>query len=768
MKQISKRITNYISTLYTSIFVFVTLISFTVSLHAQTNPTTEKPKIGLVLSGGGAKGLAHIGVLKVLEDAGIRPDYITGTSMGSIIGGLYALGYTADELSELNHNTNWDHLLSDCLPLNKIVMQEKTETKKYALSFPIRNYEFKLPSGLIEGQQLERLFADLTWGLPKQESFDNFPIPFSCMAVDVISGETVEINSGDFVKAIRSSMAIPTVFAPESIDSCLFVDGGLTRNFPVQEVIDMGADIVIGVYVGFDDNVTKEDMFSLSDVLTRSTSLTGIVDGRKQLANVDILITPDLQGLTSADFGKGVKIEEYGELSARTQLEELKTLANKYGLSYSPVEKIKIPESVFVKNIRVENLRFLDEEFVIGLAGLAKNSQISLHDLHLAIDKVYGTQYFGKVTYFLEDNNVGSYNLVFEVKERTRAFINVAPRYDRQRGVGILTNLTLRNYLVHSSRTILTLNLAENPSVEFEFDKYIGWKQRLISYARLSSYIDEQHFYQEGEEMGKYNRSYFDAGVGGKLNLSINQQIGAEALYEFDKIKPHYNLKLIFPEVDFEYFTREQYSAKVYYRLNTTDDPYFPNRGDRISLEYKYSFNPNSKHKAAVENANLDTIFDFSDNPITTLKASYQIYRAVSKRATLNGGFSIGINSEDAGLMNYFMMGGLSSLYRSDYVPFAGYHLGELPVPNYALVNAGINIKIINRVYFAAIGNIGFYTTTPKDMLDFVQESPFKDYLKGYAAGLRIDSPIGPIQIMLADNHLDNKTRIHFSLGYPI
>ena len=237
------------------IFIIVLLLSIPVRICAQERDSIQTPKIGLVLSGGGAKGLAHIGVLKVLEEAGIRPDYITGTSMGSIIGGLYALGYSADDLSEMNVNADWEKLLSDRISLNKIVMEEKYESKRYLFKFPIRNYQFKLPSGLIEGQQLESFFGDMVWPLPEQKSFDDFPIPFHCMAVDMISGETIEFDSGNFAETIRASMSIPSIFAPKDIDTLLLVDGGVTKNFPVEEVRKMGADYVIGVYVGFKEDV---------------------------------------------------------------------------------------------------------------------------------------------------------------------------------------------------------------------------------------------------------------------------------------------------------------------------------------------------------------------------------------------------------------------------------------------------------------------------------------------------------------------------------
>ena len=277
---------------------------------SQENDTIPKAKIGLVLSGGGAKGLAHIGVLRVLEEIGISPDYITGTSMGAVVGALYSMGYTADEISEMNENADWEMLLSDRIPLNEVVFEEKYEYKKYIWGIPIRNYEFKLPSGMIEGQQLEKFFASLMWPLHEMESYDSLPIPFHCMGVDLISGKLIEFDSGNLQESIKASMSIPSIFAPEIIDTMVFVDGGVLRNFPVDEVREMGADYVIGVFVGFEEEVTKEDLFSLSDVLSRATVFLGIFDSKEQMKKTDLLIEPNLHGLGATDFAKNKKIEQ--------------------------------------------------------------------------------------------------------------------------------------------------------------------------------------------------------------------------------------------------------------------------------------------------------------------------------------------------------------------------------------------------------------------------------------------------------------------------
>ena len=307
-----------------SIKIFSLIILFICIVHpvmAQSKPS-ERPKIGLVLSGGGAKGLVHIGVLKVLEEAGIVPDYISGTSMGSIVGGLYSIGYTADELSELNQTLPWQVMLSDYVPLRNISLEEKHDYKRYFAEFPIRKRKIMLPSGLLEGQNLSVLLSSLTWRTAGIDSFDHYPYPFRCVGTDIINGEIVDFNSGDLALKMRASMAIPSVFTPVVLDSSMvIVDGGVIRNFPVDEVLDMGADIVIGVYAGFKEKETSEDLQSMSKILSRSAASYGIYDSREQAKKVDVLIAPELNGYNSADFNKSAEIEKAGEVAAREHMD---------------------------------------------------------------------------------------------------------------------------------------------------------------------------------------------------------------------------------------------------------------------------------------------------------------------------------------------------------------------------------------------------------------------------------------------------------------
>ena len=214
----------------------------------------QRKKVGVVLGGGGAKGVAHIGVLKVLEEAGIPIDYVAGTSMGAIVGGLYSIGYTPAEIDTMVLEQDWTMLLSDRIKRNSLTFPEKENSERYILSLPFgKEKKDRVIQGMIKGQNLMNLFSNLTIGYHDSVDFQKFNIPFACVAVDAVDGKDYVFRKGSLPLAMRASMAIPAVFAPVRLDSMVLIDGGLNDNFPVDVARQMGADIIIGVDLGTSD-----------------------------------------------------------------------------------------------------------------------------------------------------------------------------------------------------------------------------------------------------------------------------------------------------------------------------------------------------------------------------------------------------------------------------------------------------------------------------------------------------------------------------------
>ena len=316
------------------------LISDAGLLFSQDNVNTEgRPKVGLVLSGGGAKGAAHIGVLKYLEETGIPIDYIAGTSMGAIVGGLYAIGYSADDIQHFISIVDWDRLISNKVDREQISYERKAESLSQILTIPFdtgtdreeiqsRSFKNSLPSGIVSGDNLINLFNSLSVGYSDSIDFKDLPIPFLCMATDIVSGKVDKLDKGVFPKSIRASMAIPVLFDPVKIDNALYTDGGLLNNFPAEQCREMGADYVIGVSMS---PGLENDMNKLSSLYNQVKQLRTIITDR-ETENYhklcDIFISPELNGVGSLSFNAEsvAKMTQSGYESAAAQKENFMSL----------------------------------------------------------------------------------------------------------------------------------------------------------------------------------------------------------------------------------------------------------------------------------------------------------------------------------------------------------------------------------------------------------------------------------------------------------
>lgn len=303
------------------------------SSFSATNAPAERPKIGLVLSGGGAKGFAHVGVLKLLDSLQIPIDYIAGTSMGGIAGALYAIGYTGYDLEKLAHRSDWQTIFSDRPPRPDLPFFQKEQMGRYQLEFGMKGLKPVPPTGLIFGQKVSLLFLSLTFPYERVSDFDHLPIPFRCVAVDLVTGNQVVLKNGSLAKAMRSTMAIPTVFSPVEWGDSLLVDGGLINNLPVDVVKEMGADIVIAVDVQ-SPLLERKKLTSALAVLEQTVSLVGIDRVKENLKKVDILIRPQIDEFSAADFDadKINAILQRGDEAARKSIDQLVALKEKYQL----------------------------------------------------------------------------------------------------------------------------------------------------------------------------------------------------------------------------------------------------------------------------------------------------------------------------------------------------------------------------------------------------------------------------------------------------
>jgi len=386
----------------------------------------EHPKIGLVLSGGGAMGFAHIGTLKLLDSLQIPIDYIAGTSMGGIAAALYAVGYSGKEIEEIALKVDWQKAFTDRPPRSKLPYFRKRDAEKYQVELGIKDFLPIDPGGAIVGQNINLLLSQLVFNYLQVTDFDSLPIPFRCLAVDLITGKEVVLGSGSLAKAMRATMAVPSVFSPVEWGDSLLIDGGLLNNLPVDVVRQMGAEIVIAAAVG-NPYKDRAEIRNTLDVLTQSFNVLRGNTMEANAADADILIDCTLIGLGPADFGssKVKQIIRFGNQAAQRKIGELQELKKRYCLS-TPMaqQQIKIPDSrLRIAEIAISGNRTMSDGAIRELIHLKENDYFNREEIEYALDKLRATGDFLWVRYRTEKIGDQIIRLNINVNEKWRPLI---------------------------------------------------------------------------------------------------------------------------------------------------------------------------------------------------------------------------------------------------------------------------------------------------------------------------------------------------------
>ena len=717
--------------------------------------TSTRPKIGYVLSGGGAKGMAHVGVLKVLEEVGLEPDYITGTSMGSIMGGLYSMGYSADEIGQIIETVDWSQVLTNEISLDHVLMRRKHEYNRFILTMPIYEGKPELPAGLIEGQKLSELFSELSWRQAGVDDFHDFPYPFACIGTDILQGEKVVMNSGDISSAMRASMAIPSIFTAVIRDSAhILVDGGVVRNFPVQEAIDMGADIIIGVYVGFDSKMKPEQLRSLTSVITRTSLLSGAADVASQVPLVDYMIVPDLEGYSPSSFTSGVEIMNLGEAAARAQIDVLKALADSVNSLGAAPKRKQLPQndSILISEIKVQSASPDLSEFVIARSGIDTGEWLYPDQLNESIDRLFGTLFFEKIEYFFEDMDEG-YRLVFRIKEKPLSSIGAAVHYDNSFGPGLILNYTHNNLMIEGSRLGVTVDLSENSQARAYYDVHLGKKRTFIASLFATYEREELPLPLNNVTIGSYHHILMKGGIGFRQSLGINNHVGADFYYRYSTFNFSKNIKEVLPPdniitwIDNWIYTGPAFT--LIYQHNSFNSNLYPTKGSRVDLKFRQSFKTNSilvpdyPDSLGLDNEKIKEKVD----PYWHLTVNLENYLPLGKKVSFNSEFALGLSDNEKPIPDNFYIGGYGFNLRANQVAFVGLNSHELLQGNYVKGKVAVQAQAIPNLFVTALANLivvsDDLTTFSDDIFSWNDDARYI----GVGAGLAYKTPIGPVSV---------------------
>ena len=716
---------------YSHLLFLFSIFYFLFSQNTYSQEATKRPKIGLVLTGGGAKGFAHIGVLKVLEKAGVKIDYIGGTSMGAVVGGLYATGYSAEQIDSIFHNTNFDELLQDYIPRTSKSFYEKRNDELYAMSLPFYKFSLGVPIALSKGMYNYNLLTKLTHSVRHVRDFNKLPIPFVCIATNIETGEQLVLRNGYLPQALLASSAFPTLFSPVEIDGKLLIDGGVTNNYPIDEVKKMGADIIIGVDVqeGLKD---RNSLKEATKILVQISNLEMIESMKAKLAKTDIYIKPDITDFSVISFDKGKEIIKKGEDAAMLVYDDLKKLATKN--NEFKINNLKCQtDSIEINRISINDVKNYTRAYVIGKLGFKQGSKISYDQLKKGINALNTTGNFSSINYQINDLKPGDDLSLTLTESKNKTFIKFGLHYDGLYKSAALVNITQKKSIFRNDVISLDLGLGDN--FRYNLDYYIdngfyfsfGFKSRFNQFNRniTTDFTNGTLFSQFN--INSINIDYSDLTNQAYLQTIFAQKflLGAGLELKHLKIisKTLENTNPIFENSDYA-------SAFGYIKYDSFDNKYFPKKG--------WFFN-----------GDLQTYLYSSDythqfNRFSILKGEVGItrtfYKFINLKLQSEAGLAFGQDS-----VHYldFVLGGYGFNAINNFKSFYGYDFISIAADSYIKSLATLDVEFYkkNHINFSAnvanaennLFSTGNWLATPR--------------YTGFAVGYGLETVLGPIEI---------------------
>jgi NTE family protein len=742
------------------VIYFLLIGFFLFSFPAVAQEIPHRPKIGLTLSGGGAKGLAHIGILKAIDSAGLKIDYITGTSMGSIIGSLYAIGYSADSIEKMSRQINWDLILSNQASLRTLFMEEKDEYSKYTVELPWVNHHFQLPTGVLQGQELLLKLSEMFFPVYNIKDFSRFSIPFKCIGTDVGNGEAVVMDKGEIISAIRASMAIPSFFTPVAYDGKLLVDGGIVRNFPVRDVKEMGADFVIGSNVA-GGLLPSDKVRNAIQVLLQVAFFREAQDHREEVSLCDIYVPFDMQQYNMGSFAQADEILELGLQEGRKLYPKFKQLADSLNALYGPqpvvVTRLPDPKPVKISSYEIHGLKNTGADFFVHTMDLLTNHVYSPQQLSVMVRAAFGTRYYSRVSYALEPQPDSTCKMVIDVTENPLTFAKLSLHYNKFTGIAAIVNLTARNAFITNSRDLITLNIGESFRAKAEHLQYIG-RRKNFSVTFLGQYDRfDINTYNTYKQSGIYKQTFFKFDTKAQYSTLRNLTVGVGERFETITYRP----AII---SSFQFSGNNNFLTSYFFIAhNSLDRVVYPRRGFKINTELGLvgGQNPTVDFFQNGQRISSDSL-PVSGRSYPRLLFNFDGYTALSRRSTLELLIQSGVNfNYGNSILNEFVVGGLTPLFRNQVV-FAGLQEGSLYTPAMAIFQGAYRYELFNNTYLAGRANIMFN--------NFISTSKFfqnPNLLSGYALTFGYNFALGPLEFSLMYSDQSRKLSSYVNIGIP-
>tara|TARA_B100000809_G_scaffold249300_1_gene280424 strand:- start:23752 stop:26073 length:2322 start_codon:yes stop_codon:yes gene_type:complete len=743
----------------------------------------NKPKVALVLSGGGAKGIAHIPTLQALDSLGIVPDIIIGTSMGTVIGALYASGYSGDSIAIISKTTDWAKLFSSSTRITAVSNEEKSEFKRYLAEIELDHGKVRNKTSIISDQNINTFFNEITYPVNDIKNFDNLPIPFRALAVDIVNGKEVVLDKGSLAFAMRASMSIPAVFSPMEYKGVLLIDGGVMNNFPTDIAKDWGADIIIGSDVG-GGMEPKEKLNSPVTVVFQSAMLASNlkVPANKKLCDVLIDHTKYLTHSTGS-FSKNIEIFEEGKIATTENLIALTKIAKKLKnyIQKKPVLPV-VSNEILIDTIIYDGISTNNIALFKSRVNINPHHYYTIKQLKTASENALGTNLFVAISFQIIHSGKES-GLKIIAKEKSKHIFKGAIHFDDFRGMGLFVNYTGRNLIGNSSRIVLSIDLSNQFRYRAQYQK---------NYGKNKDWWFRSDFYGENIDQ----RTFVSGNYGGDLNtkhIQFNNQInwnvdsfrnyvGIGSMIEESNLKPK-----IDPEVGSSIYNLKEYNFTsinvfAHYVHNTLNQIFYPTKGTYFNVK----LGTNIYNYMNVTSVNQDSLIDTKGavSNFTKLRFNFERRLPLSENITAIVGFDSGLtyfndsnknNSFDVfGYAANYFLGGNINRPRDDTFILPGLQENELAVTQFTMLKIAMLYSPISNVYFTPhinMGLVGFsnigsfinnYTNPNGKWVDESKTS----ILATVGLTTSYNSILGPMDFDISWANNINGSKLFFAIGY--
>jgi NTE family protein len=722
---------------------------------AQDIKPKKDLKVGLVLSGGGAKGFAHIGVLKVLEQAGIRVDYIGGTSMGAIVGALYASGYSADQLDSIISHTDFNTILQDKLPRDSKSFFQKENDEKYFVTLPITHNSIQLPTAISKGQNVFNLFSKLTEHVSNIQDFKKLPIPFLCMATDLETGKPVILDHGYLPEAIRASSSLPTLLEPVVIDGRLLSDGGIVNNFPVQEVLNMGADVVIGVDVQ-SKLKTRDQLTTAPKILMQIINFNMYAENAYKKHLTDIYIHPDVKEYNVVSFDKAKEIIKAGETAALKELPNLRAMAMQQSDRGKPVIRKAIVDKnslIHIKAIDIKGLKRYSKAYIINKLDIKIGDSITFNEFQNGIDRLSATENFIAIRYKFLPIEGGS-KIVFDIEESTQnSSFSIGVHYDELFKTGVLLNYQTKSLLhkndILSTDLVLGDNLRYNVNyfIDNGFHWNFGFRTRYVNLThditiKGSSFQNDNITTNSEKILLDYN----DFTTQFYAQTTFNQKFITGLGLEYKYINAYNQSTINNISKKFYYQNENLLNAYFYLKLDTYDAKYFPKSGMGFTTTFKTYLTSSTLPFSTF--SQLDGSFSFAK----TFFNRFTFQFITEAGTTIGKNLSPGLD---------FHLGGVEQNLMNTFKPFYGYDIADLNDRGYLKSTFIFRQEFFKQNYVSFRAN---YARIDKNL--FNSGNLFQNTKSGYAFSYGIKSFLGPIEFIYAWSPDTDKKYWYLNVGF--